>query len=69
MSRELRRNASGAKDPTAYAALKPIVRQDNEIERELHKLIATIKNVVNLTDFELIARIEVKHKGTGKEFR
>ena len=49
----LKRNASGANDPTAYAALKPIVAQETEVESKLHKLIATMKNMANLAGFEV----------------
>ena len=65
----LKRNASGANDPTAYAALKPIVAQETEVESKLHKLIATMKNVANLAGFEVVGRIEFRHRKTGKEFR
>lgn len=65
----LKRNASGAKDPTAYAALWPIDRYENEVESKLHKLIATIKNVANLAGFEVVGRIEFRHKESGREFK
>ena len=65
----LKRNASGAKDPTAYAALKPIVAQETEVESKLHKLIATMKNVANLAGFEVVGRVEFRHKESGREFK
>lgn len=65
----LRRNASGVKDPTAEAALKPIAEQDNKIERQVHKLIAIIKNILDVAGFKLINRIEIKHKESGREFK
>ena len=64
----LKRNASGANDPTAYAALKPIVAQETEVESKLHKLIATMKNVA-LAGFEVVGRVEFRHKESGKEFK
>jgi len=69
MSRELRRNASGAKDPTAYYALEPIIKAETEVDRQVHKLIAIIKNIVDLAGFELIARVEFRHKESGREFK
>lgn len=69
MSRELRRNASGAKDPTAYEALQPIIKAETEVDRQVHKLIAVIKNVADLAGFEVMGRVEFKHKKTGREFR
>lgn len=69
MSRELRRNASGAKDPTAYYALEPIIKAETEVDRQVHKLIAVIKNVASLAGFEVIGRVEFRHKSTGREFK
>jgi len=65
----LKRNASGANDPTAYAALNLIVARDSEVERQVHKLIAVTKNIVDLAGFELIGRIEIRHKESGREFK
>ena len=65
----LKRNASGANDPTAYEALKPIVAQDNEIEKQVHKLISVFKTILNLAGFELVGRIKIKHKETRREFK
>lgn len=65
----LKRNASGANDPTAYAALKPIVKSETEVDRQVHKLIAVIKNVADLTGFEVVGRIEFRHKESGREFK
>ncbi len=65
----LKRNGSGANDPTAYEALKPIVEYDNEIERRAHKVIAVVKNIVDLSGFEVIGRVEFRHKETGREFK
>lgn len=62
-------NASGCPDPTAYQALKPIIKEEAEMDRKVHMLITTLKNLVELSGFEFIGRIQVKHKNSGKEFR
>lgn len=62
-------NASGCPDPTAYYALKPIIKEESEMDRKVHMLITTLKNLVELSGFEFIGRIQVRHKHSGKEFR
>lgn len=62
-------NASGCPDPTAYQALKPIIKEEAEMDRKVHMLITTLKNLVELSGFEFIGRIQVRHKNSGKEFR
>lgn len=69
MTNNPKRNASGCRDMTAYHALKPIFDRDKEIERRVHKLIAVVKNIVDLAGFELVGRIEIRHKETRREFR
>ena len=62
-------NESGYSDPTAYEALKPIIKEENFLDKKVHNLIKVIKFIVELADFELIGRIQIKDKKSGKEFR
>ncbi len=62
-------NASGCPDPTAYEALKPIVKEDAELENKVHFLIKVLKFIISQSDFELLNRIEVKDKRSGRVFR
>ena len=62
-------NASGCADPTAYEALKPIIKEDAELESKVNFLIKVLKFIINETGFELLNRIEIKDKKTGREFR
>ena len=62
-------NQSGYADPTAYQALKPIIKEETEIERKANELIKVLKYVANNAGFDFIGRIEIKHRGSGKEFR
>jgi hypothetical protein len=62
-------NASGCPDPTAYEALKPIIKEDAEVEGKVNFLIKVLKFIISESGFELIARIELRHKKSGKEFR
>jgi len=62
-------NSSGCKDPTAYEALKPMIKEEAELEKKAHSLVNVVKFIVGWADFELIGRIQIKDKRTGKEFR
>lgn len=63
------RNAEGYADPTAYAAMVPIQRQQDEADQRLAQLIKTIKNMIDLADFDLLERIEVRDRKTGRVYR
>lgn len=62
-------NSSGCADPTVYEALKPIIKEDAAIEKKSHELIKVMKGMAALSGFELIERIQIRHKKSGKEFK
>ena len=62
-------NQSGCADPTAYEALKPIIKEDTAIENKVNFLIKVLKFIINETGFELLNRIEIKDKKTGRCFK
>jgi hypothetical protein len=62
-------NQSGYPDPTAYNALKPIIKDDTAIKCEKNFLIKVLKYIISNAGFELISRIELRDKASGREFR
>lgn len=66
-------NPEGYRDDTAHDAIAGVLRQrERELEaadERLKKLIKTVKNVVELSGFELNGRIDVTDKGTGRRYR
>lgn len=62
-------NKSGCADPTAFYGIKNVVREETEIDGKAHELIKVLKFIINSAGFELMERIEIKHKKSGKEFR
>lgn len=62
-------NNSGCPDPTAFEALKPIIHEDTALEKKVHNLVNTVKFIVDWAGFEMIGRIQIKDKKSGKEFR
>lgn len=66
-------NDSGCPDPTAYEALKNVQREEKQrwgqTDDSAHMVITTIKNILDLSGFELLERIQIKHKKSGKIYK
>lgn len=69
MAKFPKRNASGCADPTAYEALTPIVQEEAALEARTTKLIKTLKSMIDLAGYDLVARIEIRDRESGKTFR
>lgn len=61
-------NASGYPDPTAYNAIKQVTR-DERVESKAAFLIHVLKFIVRESGFELIHRIELRDRATGRIFK
>lgn len=64
-----KRNASGLPDPTAHDALLPIAQAEEELEARTTKLIKVLKGIIDLAGYDLMARIELRDRKSGKIFR
>lgn len=62
-------NAEGYSDPTAYFGMKGIIKEEHETEKLVHDLVHIIKDMSDIVGFEVVGRIHLKHKKTGKEFK
>lgn len=62
-------NAEGYHDPTAYAGLKPVIREEDEQQKRVNTLIFILKYIIRLAGFELLNRIEIRERKSGKEYR
>ncbi|NMA84938.1 MAG: hypothetical protein GX962_13875 [Epulopiscium sp.] len=62
-------NSSGCKDPTAYSAIGNVIKEEKELDKRVHNLISVLKFIIDWAGFELIGRIEIRHKKSGREFR
>ena len=69
MAKFPRRNASGCPDPTAHDALLPIAQADAELEARTTRLIMALKIMVDLAGYDLMARIEIRDRESGRIFR
>lgn len=64
------RNPSGALDPTAHAALVNIRREqgwDMDKQRQM-ELIRTLRYIIDNAGFDLMNRIELRDRKTGKHY-
>lgn len=73
------KNPEGYPDPTAYEALSAAMAAMNanttepprltSDEVKTQRLIKTLKNMIDLAGYDLIARIEIKDRTTGRIYR
>lgn len=64
-----KKNAEGYNDPTAYLGMKEIIREETETERKNRLLIQVFRLVADLAGFEIVGRITLKHRKTGRIFK
>lgn len=76
MSDEMRvplHNAEGYMDLTAHDALTNVMRDKqlelDEADLRCNRLIKSIKTLIDLAGFELTARVEVRDRRTGRNYR
>ena len=70
MSSDIKHNAEGYKDSTAYKAIKSVSAEEKKlaIQSDHDKLIMHLKYMVELAGFRLSDRIRLVHKVTGRKF-
>lgn len=62
-------NSSGYPDPTAFEALKNVEAENAPLENKVSFLIKVLKFVIHESGFELVNRIELRDRSTGRYFR
>lgn len=60
-----RYNPEGYDDPTAYGAMRNIAEE----EERVNVLIHVIKQILRLSGFELVRRIEIRSMRTRREYK
>ena len=63
------KNCEGYSDPTAGAAISATAKEEQEVEKLNHKVIQSFRLLVDLAGFEIVGRVTLKHKKTGKIFK
>lgn len=69
MSRDPRFNGSGCRDNTAYEAINSVTQENRKLDKRAYGTIKLAKDLIRFCGFELLERIEIVDKETGKEFR
>ena len=69
MAKFPKNNASGYPDPTAHDALLLIAQEEAALEARTTRLIKAVKTLIDLADYDLMARIEIRDRRSGKIFR
>lgn len=63
------KNSEGYNDPTAGEAVGTVAREERKRSEAVTSLITMLKQIISLAGFELVGRIVLKDKETGKEYR
>lgn len=65
------KNNEGYQDPTAGVAINEVQREDKRKEhnKTVTTLITMLKQIISLAGFELVGRIVLRDKETGREYR
>lgn len=63
------RNPSGCLDQTAYTALSTIQNQHDDVDLRAQYFIRSIKTIIDQSGYDLLARIEIRDRITGRVYR
>lgn len=64
-----KRNCEGYADPTAHTAMRNIIQEEYEQQRRVSDLVGVLKYIIDKAGYDLLARIEIRDRKTGKEYR
>ena len=65
----IKKNKEGYADPTAHKALRNIIQEEHEQQRRVSELIGVLKHIIDEAGFDLLERIKIKDRKTGREYR
>ncbi len=63
------RNPEGYPDPTAYAAMSSVQKVQDEADLRVQSFIRALKTLIDQSGYDLLARIEVRDRATGRNYR
>ena len=63
------RNHDGYPDPTAHAALSKVKREMDEKDLQVQKFIRALKIIIDQSGYDLLGRIELHDRSTGRNYR
>ncbi len=62
-------NADGYRDPTAYSALSAVQKERDMDDYRVQNFLRSIKTIINQSGYDLLARIEIRDRRTGRDYR
>lgn len=63
------KNSEGYSDPTAGVAMGSAKKQEQEIDKLNHKVMQSFRLLLDLAGFEIVGRVTLKHKKSGRIFK
>ena len=63
------KNSEGYVDPTAGAAMAAATKEEWDVDKLNHKVMQSFRLLVDLAGFEIVGRITLKHKKSGRIFK
>ena len=63
------KNSEWYVDPTAGAAQATVKREEQDIDKLNHKVIQSFRLLVELAGFDIVGRVTLKHKKSGRVFK
>lgn len=62
-------NDEGYADPTAFHGLAEVIKEEKQIDNQVRDLVHVIKVICNLAGFDVIGRLQFRHRKSRREFR
>lgn len=63
------KNSEGYSDPTAGVAMGSANKQEQEIDKLNHKVMQSFRLLLDLAGFEIVGRVTLRHKKSGRIFK
>lgn len=63
------KNCEGYSDPTAGVAIGSAKKDEQDIDKLNHKVMQSFRLLVDLAGFEIVGRITLRHKKSGRIFK
>ncbi len=63
------KNPEGYADPTAYAAMSTVQKEQDAADLRVQNFIRAVKTIIDQSGYDLLARIEIRDRATGRDYR
>lgn len=65
----MNKNSEGYADPTACNAVTKVMREEQERLRRVTAVVGILKSAADLAGFDLVNRVALRDRKTGREYR